>query len=701
MSEKKDKEEKYLSEIRDLNLKLAGLEKIVLEKNEIEKELRLSESRFRTIFENSPDAIFVEDLSGNVLDVNPAASTLHGIKREKMVGMNVVDLVPPQLREKVSKEITKQGKDGTDRIKSFSWNVNGSSIPVEISIARIEYSQSPAMLLHVRDNSADFFAMENQRKYRETLEDEVKERTKELNSKNILLEKEIIERRKIENTLRESEDRYKKLIEFLPLAIFVYREDKILYLNSMAYKFARTVNRDLTGTSIFKFLHKDYHEIIKKRYDLVMKGEEQPGIEIKIIDIEGNNIDVSLLSCRINYKGKPAVLAVMNDITRKNFLEEQLRHAQKMEAVGRLAGGIAHDFNNLLTVIKGYSEVLLKKINKNDPLYNGAEQIKISSESAESLTNQLLAFSRLQILHPVILNLNELIKNTVKMLKRLLPENIKIKTDLFPGLWNIKVDPVQLEQAIMNLSINAGDAMPEGGTLLIRTENQKIIESIDNSEYKIDHGEYVKLILSDTGSGMEKKIYSKIFEPFFTTKKTGMGTGLGLSMVFGFVKQSNGFISVDSIIKKGTAFEILIPQTKEKISPERKIKENDAGLAGNEKILLVEDNEALRVMIYEMLKMNGYEVITASNGESALVELERGKIKVDLVITDVVMPKMGGHDLEKEVSKKFSGIRFLFMSGYSSDFLGEKGELKGETNFIKKPFTSNVLLRKIRWILDK
>lgn len=701
MKKTKDKEKKLSAEIEELKLRIKDLEKVISDEKEIEKELKISETRFRVLFENSPDAIFVEDLSGNVLDVNPAAAALHGIERERMIGMNVVDLVPPQMRERISFEFKEQEKDEFERIESFSWKSNGSTIPVEISIARIEYSQNPALLLHVRDISERYQTWENLRKYRKILEKDIKSGTNELSEKNILLEKEVIERANIEKTLRESEERYKKLTEFLPMAIVVFREDKLLYANSKAYELAKLKEQDPYEIPVFQFIHPDYHDLIRERYELVISGEDQPETEVKIIDTEGNILDIDLLSCRVSYEGYPAVLAVLNDVTQRNLLERQLIQAQKMEAVGRLAGGIAHDFNNLLTVIKGYSEIILQKIKEDDPLFKGAEQIKISSERAESLTHQLLAFSRRQLLHPNVLNLNELVTNVEKLLKRLLPENIKIKTELLPDLWNIKVDPVQLEQVLMNLSINSGDAMPDGGTLLIKTKNLNIKNIVDNHEYQINAGEYVQLILSDTGLGMDKKTRVKIFEPFFTTKETGKGTGLGLSMVYGFVKQSDGYISAKSIKNKGTSFEILIPRVKEKISIKEKKKDEKQVFKGKEKILLVEDNEAVRNMISEMLKMNDYEVILASDGEEALLKTKRKGRIIDLVITDVIMPKMGGDELAKLLREKFPGIKFLFMSGYSSEVLGDNGKIDMGMNFVQKPFTAKTILGKIREIMDK
>jgi PAS domain S-box-containing protein len=667
--------------------------------NDVELALKVSEERFRTLFENSPDAIFVEDLSGNVLDVNRAATLLHGIKREKMIGMNVVDLVPPHLKEKVSAEFSSHAKEGVERIESLSWKADGSVIPVEISVSRIEYLDEPAMLLNVRDISDRVKANEELNNYRENLESIILERTKELNEKNALLEKEIFERKKMEVSLRESEDRYRKLIELLPLAIMVYRDEKILYVNSMACEIGNLKKHEIEGKSIFFFLPPDYHELIKERYRLTIAGEDQPSIEIKVVNSDANVLNMELLSCKVNYYGEDAVLVVLNDVTHRKMLEDQLLQAQKMEAVGQLAGGIAHDFNNILTVIKGYTEIMFSKLDENEPLYKNVEQIRLSSELAESLTHQLLAFSRRQILQPEVLNLNDLILNLQKMMERLLTADISIKTHLSSGLWNIEVDPMQMRRVIMNLCINARDAMPGGGELILRTENIIIGMEGVRRGYKIKSGEYVCISIHDSGTGMDKETESKVFEPFFTTKDLGKGTGLGLSTVYGIIKQSEGYISVNSDLGRGTSFEILFPRIKKKDKKKKIKKERKANIKGRELILIVEDNESVREMTMEMLEMNGYDVISASNGEEALLIFENENKVIHLVITDVIMPGLSGHELSEHLIRKFPEVKILFMSGYSGDIVQKKGEVNHEVNYIQKPFSSESMLDKIHNIL--
>ena len=667
--------------------------------NEVKLALKVSEERFRTLFENSPDAIFVEDLSGNVLDVNRAATLLHGIKKEKMIGMNVVDLVPPHLRKKVGTEFSSHAKEGVERIESFSWKADGSVIPVEISVSRIEYLDEPAMLLNVRDISDRVKANEELNNYQENLESIILERTKELNEKNALLEKEIFERKKMEVSLRESEDRYRKLIELLPLAIMVYRDEKILYVNSMACKIGNLKKHEIEGKSIFFFLPPDYHELIKERYRLTIAGEDQPSIEIKVVNSDANVLNMELLSCKVNYYGEDAVLVVLNDVTHRKMLEDQLLQAQKMEAVGQLAGGIAHDFNNILTVIKGYTEIMFSKLDENEPLYKNVEQIRLSSELAESLTHQLLAFSRRQILQPEVLNLNDLILNLQKMMERLLTADISIKTHLSSGLWNIEVDPMQMRRVIMNLCINARDAMPGGGELILRTENIIIGMEGFRRGYKIKSGEYVCISIHDSGTGMDKETESKVFEPFFTTKDLGKGTGLGLSTVYGIIKQSAGYISVNSDLGRGTSFEILFPRIKKKDKKKKIKEERKVNIKGRELILIVEDNESVREMTKEMLEMNGYDVISASNGEEALLIFENENKVIHLVITDVIMPGLSGHELSENLIRKFPEVKILFMSGYSGDIVQKKGEVDHEVNYIQKPFSSESMLDKIHNIL--
>jgi len=382
-------------------------------------------------------------------------------------------------------------------------------------------------------------------------------------------------------------------------------------------------------------------------------------------------------------------------------LEEQFRQSQKMEAIGRLAGGVAHDFNNLLTVIIGYSELILGQIAEEDSLYHKVRQIDRAGRRAEALTRQLLAFSRKQILQPKIINLNQMIGDMEKMLNRLIGEHIELQTILADELFFLKADPGQIEQVIMNLSINARDAMPEGGKLVITTGNCMIEKSVPSEFENVNPGSYIELTITDNGIGMDNVLKKQIFEPFFTTKEKGKGTGLGLSTVYGIIKQSNGGIRVESSKGRGTSFQILFPQT-DAISDEgQDANVTVSDLKGTETLLLVEDEDALRAMAEEALKGVGYNVLQAENGQEALKLAVNYNHNIDLVLTDVVMPKMNGRKMIEEIVKIHPEISVLYMSGYTDDAIIHHGVLDQNTEFIAKPFKPTSLLQKIRMVLDQ
>lgn len=380
--------------------------------------------------------------------------------------------------------------------------------------------------------------------------------------------------------------------------------------------------------------------------------------------------------------------------------EEQLRQSQKMEAIGRLAGGISHDFNNLLTAIIGYSEFLLFRLDQEDPLRKYAEEIKKAGERASSLTRQLLAFSRKQVLQPEVLDLNIIVADLDNMLRRLIGEDIELVTLLEPDLGAVKVDPGQMEQVIMNLAVNARDAMPYGGKLIIETANVDLDELYARQHSPIRPGHYVMLAVSDNGCGMDKETLSHIFEPFFTTKEQGKGTGLGLSTVYGIVKQSEGFIWVYSEPGTGTTFKIYLPQVQ---GAERWPKTSPLTTRmqrGSETILLVEDEEVVRELVGKLLPVNGFTVLAARNGSEALAICQQHKGPIHLLLTDVVMPQMSGRQLAAHLSKLHPEMKVLYMSGYTDDAIIRHGVLEPGLAFIQKPFTIDTMIQKVREVLD-
>jgi two-component system, cell cycle sensor histidine kinase and response regulator CckA len=388
------------------------------------------------------------------------------------------------------------------------------------------------------------------------------------------------------------------------------------------------------------------------------------------------------------------------DVTERKALELEMRHAQKMEAVGRLAGGIAHDFNNLLTVITGYSDLTLLSLDPNDPLRSNLDEVNKACDRAAGLARHLLAFSRKQVLSPKVLNLNTTVSEMKKMMPPLIGEDIELVIELSPELGQVKADSGQIEQIIANLVVNARDAMPLGGELAITTSNVDLGDEIGHRYESVQPGRYVLVTVSDTGHGMPPETMRHIFEPFFTTKEVGKGTGLGLSTVYGIVKQSGGYISVDSEVGQGTTFKIYLPQVDDEVG-ENETRPTFTGLVpGKEIVLLVEDDNQVRSVAAMALEISGYDVLTAANGEDALLVCEGYHNKIDLLLTDVVMPRMSGQELSSRLLRLRPDTRVLYMSGYSENAIIHHGVMEDGADFIEKPFSPETLTRRIREVLD-
>lgn len=399
-------------------------------------------------------------------------------------------------------------------------------------------------------------------------------------------------------------------------------------------------------------------------------------------------------------------LAVKEDITEhkqaeetRAKLEEQLRQSQKMESIGRLASGVAHDFNNLLTVIRGYADLMQDKMSAEEPWLEDLAQIRRAGERAAALIRQLLAFSRQQILTPTVLDLNDLVANLHKMLGRLIGEDISLSTVLQPGLWSITADPGQIEQVIMNLVINARDAMPTGGKITIETDNVYLDENYAQTHFEVPIGPCVMLAVTDTGHGMDKATQVRIFEPFFTTKGQGKGTGLGLATVYGIVKQSGGHITVYSEPDQGTTFKIYLPATETSVTSLPAPQTQPVTQHGAGTVLLVEDDEPVRSLVQRALQAEGYTTLEACSGSEALSLAGQHQGEIDLLLTDVVMPQMSGRELAEQLKALYPQMKVLFMSGYTDDAVVRHGLLTAETEFLPKPFSPSKLASKVREVL--
>ncbi|MEP7075679.1 MAG: response regulator [Acidobacteriota bacterium] len=508
--------------------------------------------------------------------------------------------------------------------------------------------------------------------------------------------------------LRRSEERYRLLFDINPLPMWVYDLDSLRFLavNSAAiehYGYSEEEFRNMTIKDIRQV------EEIPKLLENLRKPLEQLDIPDEWVHRtkDGRLIVVEVTSHELIFDGKISRLVLVNDVTKRvqaeeelRKSEEQLRQSLKLESVGRLAGGIAHDFNNMLTAINGYSELTLRRLNDNDPLRSNIEEIKKAGERSAELTRQLLAFSRRQMLQAKILDINRIVSDTVLMLERLIGEDIELVTILDPQVASIEADPGQLGQVIMNLAVNSRDAMPNGGTITIETKNVLLDEAYAKQHIAVKPGPYVMLSVSDTGTGMDVKTQQQIFEPFFTTKEIGKGTGLGLSTVYGIVKQSNGNIWVYSEMDRGTVFKIYLPQVPEETEEQTEQTDTAGAFWGTETVLVVEDEDMVRNLTREVLESCGYTVIEARSGVDALAFSSKYPEKINLLITDLVMPQIGGRELAEKMTAAYPGILVLYTSGYTDDGIVRNGILAEDANFIQKPFTLDALAKKVRELLD-
>jgi len=424
------------------------------------------------------------------------------------------------------------------------------------------------------------------------------------------------------------------------------------------------------------------------------------GFEVKWKRRDGSVITVRLSGRAVSSADEPADVleAIAEDVTDRRVLEDQFRQAQKMEAVGRLAGGVAHDFNNLLMVISGYAEVILNEIEPASALHEKGKAIQLAADRATTLTRQLLAFSRKQLLELKVVDVNAIVQDMERLLSPLIGENIELVTILAPQAAHTRADAGQLEQVLMNLVVNAKDAMPAGGKLTIRTEQVTVDEHHRRAQHFIRPGHYVTLSVSDTGMGMDRETQSRIFEPFFTTKEKGKGTGLGLSTVYGIVKQSGGYVIVQSELGRGSTFHIYLPLV-EGVSEKQSVSAPDPTQGGTETILLVEDEESVRQLVRDTLSAKGYRVLEGENGEAGVAVAGQHTGKIDLVITDVVMPGMGGREMVKQLVEARPGTKVLYLSGYTEDAIVSDGSIEKGTAFLQKPFTLQNLSKKVREVL--
>ncbi len=509
-------------------------------------------------------------------------------------------------------------------------------------------------------------------------------------------------RRSADEALRDTEERYRDLVENAHDIIYEHDLEGNYTSTNKAFEQITGYSREETlKLNIARTLAPEYVEKAKEMVRRKLTGESITAYELQLVAKDGTRVSVEVNTRLVFQNGVPiGIQGIARDVTERKLLEEQLRQSQKLEAVGQLAGGVAHDFNNLLTVIGGYADLALSRLPADDSLRRNLKEINNASDRAASLTRQLLAFSRKQVLQPRVFALDTIVANLEKMLRRMIGEDIKFKTNLSATIGNVKADPGQIEQVIMNLVVNARDAMPSGGKLTIETKNVELDEAYAREHISTIPGSYVLLAVSDTGTGIDEQTKKHIFEPFFTTKESGKGTGLGLSTVYGIVKQSGGNIWVYSEPGKGTTFKIYLPRVGEP-AEEHWLAATAVQLPeATETVLVVEDSEMVRNLAKEVLETGGYRVLAAASGREALVVCEQFKETIHLLLADVVMPEMSGPELGSRLVSLYPRMRVLYMSGYSGHAIVHHGLLNEGINFIEKPFTPASLAQKVRQVLE-
>ena len=641
----------------------------VTERRLAEEALRQSMNRTQLILDSAVDGIITIDDGGTIASINPAGERMFGYAASELIGRNVSVLMPSPDREAHDGYLSRYLETGRKKIIGIGREVvgqrrDGTTFPLDLAVSEVFIG--------------------GQRTFMGTLRD-------------------VTERKEIEEALRHERDFAEGLVETAQVIVLVLdTEARIVRFNRYFEEISGYSLNEVKGRDWFTtFLPSWDHQRIRRAFARALANMPTIGNVNPIVTKAGDERQIEWYSKTLrNAVGEiTGVLATGHDITERLELEEQFRQAQKLEAVGRLAGGVAHDFNTLLGSILGYGEMLLDRLDAADTLRRPVEQIRRGAERGAALTRQLLAFSRRQVLKPEVLDLRAVLADMDDMLRRLIGADFELAVRHDPDLAPVKVDAGQIQQVIMNLVVNACDAMAGGGRIEIATENVDVDETHNDRPSVLAPGRYVRVNIADTGCGMDEETRQQIFEPFFTTKEKGKGTGLGLSTVYGIVRQSGGGVAVDSRLGEGTRFKVYLLRSEETPAAASVEAPTAEPERGSETVLLVEDDEMFLDLLGEVLDANGYDVLAAGDPAQAMTLSDGHPGEVDLLITDMVMPGMSGKELAARLTDERPAMKVLLMSGYSDESLEERG-VSSDAGFIQKPFSTRELVRKVRQRLD-
>jgi two-component system cell cycle sensor histidine kinase/response regulator CckA len=645
-----------------------GVVRDVTERKQAEEALRESEERYRSLFQNNHAMMFLVDPeTAHIVDANPAACSFYGWDHEELTNKKIFDInTLPE--EQIFQEIERAKSEQCQHFFFRHRVARGEIVDVEVFSGPITMNGKKLLYSIVHD---------------------------------------VTERKKAIEALRDSEEKYRTALEANPDPVVVYDiEGKVVYFNPAFTRVFGWSLGERLGKKMDLFVPEQNWTETKMMVNRVLAGESFSGIESRRYTKEGKIIPVSISGAVLRDMDGNPVGSVINlrDISKQKNLESQLQHAQKMEAVGTLAGGIAHDFNNLLQAIQGYTELLLMRKKEGEPGFRELREVIRASKRGAELTQQLLTFSRKVESKREPLDLNQEVGDLRQLFERTLPKMIEVEFNLAHDLRTINADSAQLKQVLMNLAVNAKDAMPDGGKIVIETQNITLDQEFSKRYAEVKPGDYVLLSMADTGHGMEKETLEHIFDPFYTTKEVGKGTGLGLAIVYGIVKNHEGYVMCFSRPGSGTSFRIYLPVSEVARDHEEvgeSLESKSPAMGGDETILLVDDEEFIRELGVEVLGQAGYTVLTASNGEQALEVYRKEQAHIDLIILDLIMPGMGGSKCLAELRKIGPQARILIASGYSPD-ASTKGALEtGAAGFINKPYDNKQLLDLVRKVLDK